>query len=401
MTSIEHYAMGKIAHVFRNLDDNTVTKQFRQIEDSHARQVKQLKAGRGSFYLSFMREVECLKRLSGRKNFPVLLDYNEEDMWIKMSYCGEQLPVKPPRQSYPQLIPQIDDIIKDLQECGVKITYERKQKYKEKINNQRISKYYSYFPAQNVLILDGILKLIDFEMAYPEQSELEQFFLDDFRKQFENYNYDKFKQLFVEMLVPDDHTLSDNIYAKQGEFMNKDNTKWNNYQDSRIGNDAEDRKKIFELDKYGGKEKIALDIGANRGKIAESIQNDFKEVHCVEPFADPIKFDNNNIKWHKKTYVEWSRQNDKKFDLIMCFAVSIQIVELDGLQENELVSSIVDHLATGGIVIYESQKVENRPVNKIHVDKMLASFRLQLGPEIKLGPSRAQGLRTFHIFKKN
>ena len=400
MSNIEHYAMGKTAHVFRNLDDNTVTKQFRQIEDTHSRHVKQLKAGRGSFYLSFMREVECLRRLSGKKHFPVLIDYNEEDMWIKMSYCGEQLPVQSPRRDYPYLVPQVDEIISELQDAGVQITYERKQKFKERANGQRMTKWYSYFPAQNILIHDGVLKVIDFEMAYPLQSDLENFLLPEFRKQFENYNFDKFKQLFIEMLMPTQHILTDNIYAKQSKFMQKkDTTKWNNYQDSRIGNDAEDRYKLFNVARYGGKEKLALDIGANRGKIAQAMQKDFKQIHCVEPFAEPVKYDKQKIVWHKKSYNEWVKDNKVRFDFIMCLAVSIQIVELDGIPEHELVMSMKQQLSPSGYLLYESQKVENRPINQTHVDKMLASFRQHFGPEVITGPSRKKGLRTFHIFQ--
>jgi hypothetical protein len=54
----------------------------------------------------------------------------------------------------------------------------------------------------------------------------------------------------------------------------------------------------------------------------------------------------------------------------------------------------------GGIMIYETQKLEGRPLNQSHVDKMLIAFREKYGQEIKSGNARQSGKRLYYIFKK-
>jgi hypothetical protein len=52
------------------------------------------------------------------------------------------------------------------------------------------------------------------------------------------------------------------------------------------------------------------------------------------------------------------------------------------------------------MMIYETQKLENRPLNQAHVDKMLKSFRDKFGNETTSGAARVSGKRKYYIFKK-
>ena len=53
-----------------------------------------------------------------------------------------------------------------------------------------------------------------------------------------------------------------------------------------------------------------------------------------------------------------------------------------------------------GVFLFKTQKVEGRPLNQAHVNKMLIAFREQFGKEIESGNARRSGKRMYYIFKK-
>ena len=119
-----HRSNGKISAVTIDIEKSVVVKEFyrHDIKNKRARQIK----NRDSFYHSFYRELICLQRLKGSKHFPQLLDFNEEDMWIKMTYCGTPYPVdKTPRHNKSELIPQAQKIIDTLQQKKIKYPYKK------------------------------------------------------------------------------------------------------------------------------------------------------------------------------------------------------------------------------------------------------------------------------------
>jgi hypothetical protein len=80
--------------------------------------------------------------------------------------------------------------------------------------------------------------------------------------------------------------------------------------------------------------------------------------------------------------------------------MTIQVRDVDGLDESQIAKGHYDLVKPDGIMIYETQKVEGRPLNQAHVNKMLIAFREQFGKEIESGNARRSGKRMYYIFKK-
>ena len=104
--------------------------------------------------------------------------------------------------------------------------------------------------------------------------------------------------------------------------------------------------------------------------------------------------------WVAKGFKDYVNENTDTFDVIFSFAMTIQVRDNDKLNENQIANGHYHMTKDGGIMIYETQKLEARPLNQSHVDKMLLAFREKYGQEIKSGNARQSGKRQYYIFKK-
>ena len=198
-----HTSRGKTSEVFIDSTEGYVIKQFRGYQDPKKNQ-RTLK-GRGKREHSFLRELECLLRLRGHEHFPQLLDHDQEQLWIKMSYCGTPYPCNPPRPNRPDLIDQANRIVDSLAEVDIKYNY--------KMTTTIDGIEYAHLQAGNLNLLDDGLYLLDFEMAWPVGTEIDPQFGDRFRS---GYTKQEFKQLFREFLVPTGDRMNDLVFAKYG-----------------------------------------------------------------------------------------------------------------------------------------------------------------------------------------
>ena len=173
---------------------------------------------------------------------------------------------------------------------------------------------------------------------------------------------------------------------------------WRNYQ-KRKGNGAIWRINKFDLRQFAGKEKTLIDLGANHGEFGIELAQDFQSITAVEPFTEAPKLPKNMI-WVKKGFKDYVSENTDTFDVVFSFAMTKQVKEKDNLEEDKIAIGHYNLTKQGGIMIYETQKLEDRPLNKIHVDKMLLEFREKYGQEIVSGNSRESGKRKYYVFKK-
>ena len=395
-----HTSRGKISEVLINPTTSEVVKQFRGFDDptKNRRSIK----GRGSHTHSFLRELECLRRLQGHEHFPQLIDYNMEDLWIKMSYCGKPYPCvsRPTRRD---LVDQANSIVDTLARVDIKYPYRRRVRI-----NKREGIFLECLAAANINLWQDRLYLIDFEAAYPVGSRYDQFFEQEFKDYFKDYGYNtqEFRSLFADFLVPNGLALNTRAYNKIGDKQHMSTNSprlrdtWNNYQNRPVGNNIADRIKSFGLKSFADREASLLDIGANLGGFGMELKDLFKEVHCVEPFApapDPVPA---NMTWHRQGFKEFSQKNERQYDLVLTFACTLQIAEIDLLQENQIAQAHADLVTPGGYLIYETQKQKDRQRNQIHVAKMVANLRHQLGTEIRSGDSPRGSGRQFFVFHK-
>jgi len=216
-------AGGKSSEVIIDLENNTVIKKFKEEQKK--------KFVRGLGYHCYLRELECLKRLKGHKNFPQLIDYDDEELTITMDYCGTHFPTD--GQSRPELLQQVYDIVNTLEEKNIKFTT-------------------TQFPYQNILIKDNIIKMIDFELALPDGSDNLKYFknhlIETIREKYDIQKFEnEFKILVVKGVVIDDHKYERTL--KEANDMVKN--EWNNYQKSNVGNSAKWRINKLDLTQYG------------------------------------------------------------------------------------------------------------------------------------------------------
>ena len=390
---------GKISAVTLDIEKGEVVKEFyrHDIKNKRSRQIK----SRDSFYHSYYRELICLQRLKGSKHFPQLLDFNEEDMWIKMTYCGTPYPVdKTPRDNKSELIPQAQKIIDTLQQKKIRYPY---KKFMQIDKAKGLS--YPFFTATNLHILDDVLYLIDFETSYPVDSYYDKYFSEEFKQGYKDWSAGEFMPLFEKLAVDDGSELSSKVYLKSNEkqFVKSNATnikeKWLNYQNNTVGDNVSDRIKKFGILKYADPEKTMIDIGANHGKFGLELKSNFKQIDCVEPFCpapDPIP---NNMIWHSMGFKQFVSTNKQQWDLVLTFACTIQIADIDLMTETEIAKSHYDLVKTNGHLIYETQKQSGRPANGEHVQKIVNAFIKLMGNPIKSGKARRGG-RMYYVFNK-
>jgi len=394
-----HRSYGKISEVTLDIKKCEVVKEFHRhdIKNKRSRQIK----ARDSFYHSFYRELTCLQRLKGAKHFPQLLDYNKEDMWIKMTYCGTPYPVdKTPRDNKSELIPQAQKILETLQEKKIKYPY---KKFMQIDKAKGLS--YPFFTATNLHILDNVLHLIDFETSYPVDSDYDKYFSEEFKQGYKDWSAEEFMELFKKLAVDDESELSSKVYLKSNEkqFVKTHaphiRKKWLNYQNNSVGDNVTDRIKKFGILNYAGPEKTMIDIGANHGKFGIDLQNNFRHIDCVEPFCsapDPIP---TNMSWHSMGFKQFVGTNKQQWDLVLTFACTIQIADIDLMKEADIAKSHYDLIKTNGYLIYETQKQSGRPANGEHVQKIVNAFIKLMGKPIKSGKARRGG-RMYYVFNK-
>ena len=392
---------GKISEVLINPTTSEVVKQFRGFDD-HAKNRRSIKR-RGSHTHSFLRELECLRRLKGHEHFPQLIDYNMEDLWIKMSYCGKPYPCvsRPTRRD---LVDQANSIVDTLARVDIKYPYRRRVRI-----NKREGIFLECLAAANINLWQDRLYLIDFEAAYPVGSQYDQYFEQEFKDYFKDYGYStqEFRSLFADFIVPNELALNTRAYNKIGNKQHmstnspRARTTWNNYQNRPVGDNVKERIEAFNIKSFADENASMLDVGANLGRFGMEMKNLFGEVHCVEPFApapDPMP---TNMTWHRQGFKEFSHSNERQYDLVLTFACTLQIAEIDLMQENEIAQAHAALVAPGGHLIYETQKQKDRERNQIHVAKIVANLRHSLGQEIRSGDSPRGSGRQFFVFRKS
>lgn len=172
---------------------------------------------------------------------------------------------------------------------------------------------------------------------------------------------------------------------------------WNQYQHSKIGNNVEERIKLFDLEKYSHPEWTMLDTGANNGKFTAQLAHLFKHCTAVEPYAEPVP-QPKNVTWIKKGFKDFCESNTEKFDVIYSFAMTIQVADIDCIDTDEIAKLYKQLCKNNGIVIYETQKLTKKR-HAEHAYKMIDSFRKIFGKEFLIGKGRSRDTRTVHYFK--
>ena len=365
------YRKGKSSTVFVDKENNIVIKKFDK------EQSKEYVRGPG--YHCYLRELECLQRLQGHQNFPKLLDYDDEDLSITMDYCGEQYPTN--GQSNPELVQQVYDMVYKLEEQDIKFVTVK-------------------FPYNNIHIKDNVLKFIDFENCLPDGSDniplFKKLFVDSHRELFNIQDFeDKLKILVSKGVVVKGHKYSKIL----SEANNMVKNAWNNYQKSNEGNSAKWRIDNLDLRQFAGKDKTLLDLGANHGEFGIELAKDFMHITALEPFVESPKLPD-NMTWIKKGFKDYIAEANDTYDVVFSFAMTIQVRDVDGFSEDQIAKGHYELVKEGGIMIYETQKLEGRPLNKDHVDKILNAFRAKFGNETFSGNARVSGKRKYYIFKK-
>ena len=186
-------------------------------------------------------------------------------------------------------------------------------------------------------------------------------------------------------------------------------SEWDNYQKRYGWEDATNRIKIMQIDRIArnywdiGKDvpgAVLLDVGCNDGYITRQIAESCAKCIGVEPFVN-LK-DNKkpeNVKWYRGTFNDYTKITQTRFDIILSLAVSIQLRDFGGLSEDQIVEAYWQLLAPGGIVIHETQKLQGRPNNIEHTNKMLDAYAKHF-IILDKGKARASGGREYYHFKR-
>ena len=144
---------------------------------------------RGSLELCFARELECLKRLHGEKNFPQLIDHNIGKLTITMSYVGRPFLhfADDDRTKY---VKQVDNIITTLNKHHIKLAYELSP------NDGKIGYMLSMMMVQH-----NELSIIDFERAWPVGFDKESELNDAFKLSYKYHDNQKFKLMLEKTII--------------------------------------------------------------------------------------------------------------------------------------------------------------------------------------------------------
>ena len=403
----ERYTIGKSSGVFIN--DDTVTKIFNI-------RGKGIKAARGSYELCWQRETECLERLRGCRHFPQLLEKHPEQLGLRMTYTGESLFDTWQEHNLKLYVDQAHTIADTLEQAGIQYFYPG-------MDPNSKTKSYSKFPLSNFCIDDGEISLIDYELANPVGSPSEVQMSDRLRYLYDNYNKDHFRQTLVHALENPRECYESELMAK---LVDKDKfpklkdrnprevwksmtaftkpsdkiiKEWQKYQKRYGMNDAVDRVERMQLADVCKPEHKLVDIGCNDGYITMLVAPMVASATGVEPHVELPKDKPENVKWAVMDFNTFVEQNTKQYDVLLSLAVSIQLRDFGGLTEQEIVDRYYDLLAPGGIVVHETQKLENRPNNQTHTANMLAAFANKF-EQLAHGQARPSGRREYYHFRK-
>jgi len=403
----ERSTIGKSSGVFIN--DDTVTKIFNI-------RGKGIKAARGSYELCWQRETECLERLRGRRHFPQLLEKHPEKLGLRMTYTGDSLFDTWQEHNLKLYVDQAHTIADTLEQAGIQYFYPG-------MDPNSKTKNYSKFPLSNFCIDDGEISLIDYELANPVGSPSEVQMSDRLRYLYDNYNKDHFRQTLVHALENPRECYESELMAK---LVDKDKfpklkdrnprevwksmtaftkpsdkiiKEWQKYQKRYGMNDAVDRVERMQLADVCKPEHKLVDIGCNDGYITMLVAPMVASATGVEPHVELPKDKPENVKWAVMDFNTFVEQNTKQYDVLLSLAVSIQLRDFGGLTEQEIVDRYYDLLAPGGIVVHETQKLENRPNNQTHTTNMLEAFNTKFD-QLAHGQARPSGRREYYHFRK-
>lgn len=138
---------------------------------------------RGSLDLCFYRELECLKRLEDHDHFPKVIDSNQKELWIKMTYAGENFE-KYDMKDKTIYTDQVDEIVDTLRSKNIKLAYERHP------GDGKIG-----YCLSMMMFKDDVLSLIDFERAWPVGCDKESEFGSLFVNSFAKHDNEEFKDV--------------------------------------------------------------------------------------------------------------------------------------------------------------------------------------------------------------
>ena len=401
------YSIGKTSGVF--IGDESVVKIF-NIRN------KALKPSRGTYQDCWDRETTCLTRLKGELHFPQLIETYSDILGIKMTTAGESLFHTWQEHNLMLYLDQANRIADTLEKHNIKY-FHVGMDGKAKVNKQNV------FPLSNFCIEDGEISLIDFEMACPVGSEAESNMSDRFKELYANYNPNVFRQTLIDTLkdpkpcyeaelvakLPDKNKIDifkdrnpREVYKSMTTFTQPSEKivkEWRKYQ-KRFGKDqAVDRVQKMNLPSVCGSDKTVVDIGCNDGYISMLVAPLVASVTGVEPHVELTEDKPANVTWVRNTFNEFLESNPGTFDVLLSLAVSIQLRDFGGLTEQEIVNGYYSLLPVGGIVVHETQKLENRPNNQEHTTAMIDAFKTKF-VQIEHGDARGSGKREYYHFRK-
>ena len=407
----ENYVIGKSSGVFVNPD--SVIKIFNI-------RGKSIKAARGSYDLCWEREVECLTRLKGYRHFPQLLEKHYDHLGLRMTRVGESLFDTWHEHNLKLYIDQAHAIADTLEETNIQYFYPGMDPESKK-------KAYTKFPLSNFCIEDGELSLIDYELANPVGSNAEKQISKRLRFLYDNYNKDHFRQALVNALLNPRECYEAELMAKLADkekfpILQSKNPRevwnsmtsftkpskkivkeWKKYQKRYGMDDAVNRVERMKLANVCNPGIELIDIGCNDGYITQLVAPMVGTATGVEPHVELPEDKPANVKWKKTDFntllTENRNTSNKKYDVLLSLAVSIQLRDFGGLTEKQIVDGYAELLKPGGIVVHETQKLENRPNNQEHTKNMLAAFATKF-EQIDHGPARPGGKREYYHFRK-
>ena len=409
------YAIGKSSAVF--IGEDSAIKVFNLRK-------KSIKPARGSYKLCWLRETTCLERLKGKLHFPQLLEsYDDDHLGLRMTTVGESLFDTWPEHNLQLYVDQAHTIADTLEATNIQYFYPG-------MDPNSKSKEYVKFPLSNFCIQDGELSLIDFELANPVGSKAQEGISERLKSLYDNYNKDHFRQALVNALTNPRECYESELLAK---LVDKDKfqdlkkliprevwktmtaftkpsdkiiNEWKKYQKRYGMDDAINRVERMQFSKVITPDHNVVDIGCNDGYISMLVAPMAKNIVGVEPHVSlpTAKNKPSNVKWAKMDFNTFLEKNaalksPKQFDVVLSLAVSIQLRDFGGLTEQEIVDGYASLLVEGGIVIHETQKLENRPNNQTHTANMLDAFATKF-EIIEHGDARPGGKREYYHLKK-
>ena len=402
------YAIGKVSGVF--IGQDTVTKIF-------GIRKKSLKPTRGTLRDCYERELECLQRLQGKPGFPIIVKTVDEILAIEMENCGDTLLETWHEYDLTKFISQAHAICDELEKSKI-------QYFTAMLNGAHNKG--PDFPLNNLCIRDGELTLIDFEMANPVGSHLGERLHPRLKELYRNFSATEFRKFLIEtlenprkawergiwrkMLEEDRNTKYPKIIKenprKVHESMKNFTTpsekivnEWKKYQKRYGFNDAIDRVKCMNMANVCTEGKKVVDIGCNDGYITMLVAPMVESATGVEPHVELSDDKPTNVTWIKSDFNTFLETNDQQYDVLLSLAVSIQLRDFGGLTEQEIVDAYYSLLPVGGIVVHETQKLQDRPNNQAHTEQMLQAFRNRF-VEIEHGQARPGGKREYYHFRK-